>query len=238
MSTAAEKPLPTWVGRAVRRPGSERDDRFRSRGLAEIDVDHATVAGRTSVLVMSMEERADRFRRLVEPVHDRVLGFARSLCRSTVEGDDLFQEAMLLAFRKIDALREDAAFRPWLYRIVISVHRSRCRRVFWRRLVPIGEVPRSDRDDDNEQLYRSDGWSADAAEANRRARNALAKLGAAQREAIVLFEIEGWLVEEIATLQRVSVSAVKSRLARGRAQLRALYEGEPAREPALQGETP
>jgi RNA polymerase sigma-70 factor (ECF subfamily) len=184
-----------------------------------------------------MEERADRFRRLVEPLHDRVLGFARSLCRSTVEGDDLFQEAMLLAFRKVDALRDDAAFRAWVYRIVITVHRSHCRRAFWRRLVPLADVAELDADRESEHLYRSDGWSADAAEANRRARNALAKLGAAQREAIVLFEIEGWLVEEIATLQGLSVSAIKSRLARGRAQLRALYEDQPAAEPALQGES-
>ncbi len=189
-----------------------------------------------SVLGMSMEERSDRFRRLVEPVHDRVLGFARSLCRSVVEGDDLFQEAMLLAFRKLDALRDEAAFRPWLYRIVISVHRSHCRRAFWRRLIPIGEAAHVD-DDEAEHLYRSDGWTVDAAEANRRARNALGKLGAAQREAIVLFEIEGWLVDEIAVLQGVSVSAVKSRLARGREQLRALYEADAVPSPVLQGES-
>jgi RNA polymerase sigma-70 factor, ECF subfamily len=185
---------------------------------------------------MSMEERGERFRRLVEPVHDRVLGFARCLCRSTVEGDDLFQEAMLLAFRKLDALRDDASFRAWLYRIVVSAHRSQCRRAFWRRLIPIGDIATTDAEA-AELLYRSDGWTADAAEANRRARESLAKLGAAQREAIVLFEIEGWLVEEIATLQRVSVSAVKSRLARGRERLRALYEAEPVPTPVLQGDS-
>lgn len=189
---------------------------------------------------MSMEERADRFRRLIEPLHDRVQGFARCLCRSTVEGDDLFQEAMLHAFRKLDALRDDAAFRPWLYRVVITVHRSRCRRAFWRRLIPLGEVAEPDADDAaiSGHDYRSDGWTADAAEANRRARNALAQLGTAQREAIVLFEIEGWLVEEIATLQGVSISAVKSRLARGRERLRALYDDRAEPEPVLQGESP
>jgi RNA polymerase sigma-70 factor, ECF subfamily len=185
---------------------------------------------------MSMEEREQRFRRLVEPVHDRVLGFARCLTRQTVEGDDLFQEAMLLAYRKLDALRDDAAFRPWLYRIIVSVHRSHCRRAFWRRVIPIADLAATE-DEAAERLYRSDGWTADAAEANRRARNALAKLGAAQREAIVLFEIEGWLVEEIATMQGVSVSAVKSRLARGREQLRALYEAQPAPAPVLQGDS-
>ena len=180
-----------------------------------------------------MDERAERFRRLIEPLHDRALGFARCLCRSTVEGDDLFQEAMLRAFGKLDGLREDGAFRPWLYRIVITVHRTRCRRAFWRRLSPLGE-----RDDDEEdgvvvasssreQDYRAAGWMPDAVEANRRARQALAQLPMAQREAIVLFEIEGWLVEDIAALQRVSSSAVKSRLSRGRAHLRLLYEARP-----------
>ena len=53
-----------------------------------------------------------------------------------------------------------------------------------------------------------------------RARGALAPV---QREAIVLFEIDGYAIEEIAAMQRVSVSAVKSRLARGRERLRRFY---------------
>ena len=45
---------------------------------------------------------------------------------------------------------------------------------------------------------------------------ALAKLPGVQREAVVLFELEGFGIEEIAALQRATPSAVKSRLARGR----------------------
>jgi RNA polymerase sigma-70 factor, ECF subfamily len=181
-----------------------------------------------------METRADRFRRLIEPLHDRVLGFARSLSRSTAEGDDLFQDAMVRAFGKLDALRDDSAFRPWLFRIVVTVHRSHCRRAFFRRVIPIGDATETD---DNETLFRNEAWNPDAAEAHRRARKALAELGAAQREAIVLYEIEGFAVDEIAAIQRVSMSAVKSRLARGRERLRALYESEAALAPALQGES-
>lgn len=180
-----------------------------------------------------MATRADRFRTLLASHHDRVLGFARSLCRSTAEGDDLFQDAMVHAFAKLDALRDDAAFRPWLYRIVINAHRSRARRAFWRRLIPLGD---SGDVTDTEHLYRTEGWTPNAAEANRRARAALAKLPAVTREAIVLYEIEEWQVDEIAALQRVSVSAVKSRLARGREKLRALYDEQPTLTPV--GEHP
>lgn len=169
-------------------------------------------------------DKAERFRVLLEPLHDALLAFSRSLCRSLSEGDDLFQEAMLRSFTKLELLREDRAFRAWTYRIVISVHRSRARRAFWRRLVPFGADDATGDDDPSTSGhdYRAD-WSPDAAEANRRARAALAQLPAAQREAIVLFEIEGWKVEEIAEVQRVSASAVKSRLARGRERMRELY---------------
>lgn len=167
----------------------------------------------------------ERFRRLLEPVHPRVLAFARCLCRSRADGDDLYQEAVLRALAKLDQLQDDGAFRTWLYRIVVSVHRNRCRRAFLRRLLPFDSAEPDSRqaitvDDD----YRTGDWSPDAADASSRARIALATLPAVQREAIVLHEIEEFGVDEIAALQNVSSSAVKSRLARGRERLRAYYE--------------
>ena len=174
-----------------------------------------------------MEAGTDRFRRLLEPVHAKALAFARALVRSRGEGDDLFHEALLRALIRIDSLRDDAAFRSWLYRIVITVHRNRCRRAFWRRFLPLGPLPDPDTSDpvaNSGTDYRTVEWSPEAAEATRRARAALAKLPAAQREAIVLFEIEGWKVDEIAELHRVSASAIKSRLARGRDAMRVYYE--------------
>ena len=186
-----------------------------------------------------MQPSSERLRRLIAPIHDRAVSFARGLCRSRADGDDLYQEALLRAMAKLDGLRDDAAFRPWLYRVVISVHRNRCRRAFWRRFVPLGEhedapVSAAAR---GELDYRVSDWSPEAAEAAARARAALAVLSPEQRETIVLFEIEGWQVDEIAALHRVSPSAVKSRLVRGRDRLRAHYERQFASQtrPALVG---
>ncbi|HEY0990180.1 MAG TPA: RNA polymerase sigma factor [Kofleriaceae bacterium] len=187
-----------------------------------------------------MEPSQERLRRLIEPVHERALAFARSLSGSRADGDDLYQEALLRVLGKLDGLRDDSAFRAWLYRVIISVHRNRCRRAFWRRLLPLGDPAVSDERDGGAAAvhdYRTSDWSPDASEATARARAALAVLPAVQREAIVLFEIEGWQVDEIARLHGVSVSAVKSRLARGRARLRAHYAKRLAgdAEPALIG---
>ena len=186
-----------------------------------------------------MEARGDRLRRLLEPVHDRTLAFARCLCRSRADGDDLFQEAMMRALAKLDGLHDDGAFRTWLYRVVVSVHRNRCRRAFWSRLIPFADrgADTGERADTSGG-YRSTEWSPDAAEATERARAALATLPAVQRESIVLFEIEGFTVDEIAALHGVSPSAVKSRLARGRDRLRAFYEAHFASDGVPAGESP
>jgi hypothetical protein len=58
----------------------------------------------------------------------------------------------------------------------------------------------------------------------RRVSRALARLPAVQREAVILFELEEYSVEEIAAMQKVSVGAVKSRISRGREKLRRQYE--------------
>lgn len=182
-----------------------------------------------------------RFRRLLEPVHGPALVFARNLSRSRSDGDDLFQEALVRAFTRLGTLRDEAAFRGWLYRIVISVHRNRSRRAFWRRFVQLEATSTSDDPDATGDDYRTAGSSPERVEAARRARLALAKLPAVQRESIVLFEIEGWSVDEIAALHEVSTSAVKSRLARGRDRLRALFqqhEAELAIPVLVQEDTP
>ena len=159
-------------------------------------------------------QRHERFRRLIEPVHDGALTFARGLSRSRADGDDLFQEALVRALDKLDDLRDDGAFRSWLYRVIISVHRNQARGAFWRRLLPLGEHA------GGEATTPAPDDEIGGAE---RARLALASLSPEQREAIVLFEVEGWRIDEIARLQRASSSAIKSRLSRGRDHLRRFY---------------
>lgn len=150
---------------------------------------------------------------LLEPISADVQLFARRIARSNSDGDDLFQEAVLRAGAKLETLRERERFRSWMYSVVVSVHRTRCRRAFWRRMVSNEGVP----EPSDDAL-----WTADHASA-RRAHAALATLAAPQREAIVLFELHGYSIEEIAEIQHASLSSVKSRLMRGRDRLRRYY---------------
>jgi len=164
--------------------------------------------------------RWDRLLALVAPVHDRAAMTARRLAGSSADGDDLLQESLLRAHDALPALRDESRFGAWFYTILLSVHRNRSRRSFWKRFLPsdaglgVGSEPAGE-----------DGtlWEDERQEAARVSR-ALAALPAVQREAVVLFELDGFSVEEVAALQGASVSAVKSRLARGRARLRRIYE--------------
>ena len=174
-----------------------------------------------------MELSHQRLRRLLEPIHDRALGFARSVSKSRDDGDDLFQEALVRALDKLPTLRDDATFRGWLYRIIINLHRDRSRRAFWKRLIPLVGNEVGDNRAHDETLGSVE-----------RARIALAQLAPDQREAIVLHDIEGWAVGEIADLEGVSMSAIKSRLSRGRERLRDIYTRRfGVRETLVPGET-
>ena len=170
-----------------------------------------------------MNPRADtadwaRLIRLLGPIHRQAVATARRLSRSAHDGDDLYQEAVLRAYHKLDGLRDESKFRPWFFAVLLSKHRSWVRR------------PRRDSVAIDETVGRMDepvgedgsAWEEERRGAERAAR-ALDELQAVQREAIVLHDLEGFSVEEVAEMQRATPSAVKSRLARGREQLRRFY---------------
>ena len=160
-----------------------------------------------------MERPSQRLCRLLEPIHAELRAGARRISRSSADGDDLFQEAALRALGKIDMLESEEAFRAWFYRVLLSVHRNRVKRSFWSRLVPLA---------DRDEPVAEPASAADLGGAAR-IRLALARLPAEQREAIVLHDVQDLTVEEIAEVQGVSPSAVKSRLVRGRKRLRSIY---------------
>lgn len=162
--------------------------------------------------------RWERLTRLLRPIHAQAAATARRLSRSTHDGDDLYQEAVLRAHDKLEGLREESRFRSWFFAVLLSVHRSRVRR-------PRREtVSLEDALSAGKEPVGEDGsvWDEERRCAERATR-ALMGLDPTQREAIVLHEIEGFSVEEIAEMQGATPSAVKSRLARGRERLRRFY---------------
>jgi RNA polymerase sigma factor (sigma-70 family) len=152
------------------------------------------------------------FEEQLEGVYADAVRFARGLAGSPADGGDLLQDALVRAWRGYPRLRDPARFRFWLLRIIGNAHRSWARRRALRRWLAL-EAARDVPAESGIDFAEKDA-----------VRQALLKLPRDQRETLVLFEVLGLSVVEIAEIQAHSPSAVKSRLSRGRARLREHYQ--------------
>lgn len=131
----------------------------------------------------------------------------------TVEdADDALQDAMLSAHRGSGAFRHDAAVGSWLHHIVINACRDRLRR----EAVRPATVPLPD------GLHPAVADRTPRIETALLVRQALMRLPAEQRAAVMAVDMHGYPIAEAAVLLSVAEGTVKSRCARGRARLAAL----------------
>jgi RNA polymerase sigma-70 factor (ECF subfamily) len=148
------------------------------------------------------------------------------------EARDLTQETFLQAFRSIAHFRGDADLRTWLYRIAVNQARNRWR--WWRRRRRNVTVSLDATDETHELSLatRLADEQADDPEERTLAHEreeillaAVRTLARPYREAVVLRDVEGLSYEEVAATLEISVGTVKSRLSRGRTELRRKLEG-------------
>ena len=126
----------------------------------------------------------------------------------------MFQQALLTAFEKVGALEDRTRFRPWLFRIVQRAFLVERRRQFVRRVLPLPETE-PDRDDLYD-AYEHLAWKQSLLAA-------LAGLGARPRATLLLHDVAGFTLAEVASmLGDRSLSATKMRLTRARERMRTL----------------
>ena len=142
------------------------------------------------------------------------------------EAGDLTQETFLSALKAIRSFRGEAELKTWLFRIALNHSRNRFR--WWKRRKrnetisldkPLGDGTATfadtiadDAETPEEAMLRS--------ESRRRLAAAVNSLPEIFRETIKLCDIQGLGYEEIAQALAINVGTVKSRIARGREQLR------------------
>jgi RNA polymerase sigma-70 factor, ECF subfamily len=176
---------------------------------------------------------AAAFETLVNERSGEIYGLLYRLTENAEEARDLTQETFLRAFQSIVHFRGESDLRTWIYRIAINQARNRWR--WWRRRRRDVTVSIDAPDANGRPLglitslkavnVPDPEQNAIANERERALRKALSSLRRVYREAVVLRDIEGLTYEEIATALDISVGTVKSRLARGRQELRRKLEG-------------
>lgn len=164
--------------------------------------------------VEAFAEIVRRYERRLRLVLLRVLGDERDVEEAT-------QDAFVQAWRNLDRYRGEAAVFTWLYRIGVNEALAR------RRRKRLETVDLETSESESARYVRRDTQpeaSAESADVRTQVMAALRTLPEDHREAVVLRDIAGLSNEEVAEALGLSVAAAKSRIHRGRLQLRALLE--------------
>lgn len=167
---------------------------------------------RTDAALLAAHVAGDRsaFGELFRRHQDRLLRTARRRGVSAEDADDTLQDAMLSAYRAAGSFRGESAVSSWLHRITVNA----CTDVLRRngpRTVPLSA-------DHCPAMADRSGHTTTAVVV----RQALMRLPAEQRAAVLAVDMHGYSVADAAALLDVAEGTVKSRCSRGRARLAVL----------------
>ena len=175
----------------------------------------ATEPSDAELLSAHVDGDPDAFATLVRRHQDRLWAVALRVMRNPDDAADALQDAYIAAFRRAGSFRGDAAVTTWLHRVVVNACLDRLRSL---KVRAADALP--------EDLDRSPGLGVDApadpveaAEQRDLVAAALGRLNPDQRAALVLVDMQGYSVDEAATMLGCAPGTVKSRCARGRAKL-------------------
>lgn len=169
----------------------------------------------------SQLERDARFERHLRATHRQAYAFACRLTGSSNDAEDLVQETFVRACRFFHRYDPSYPFTGWLYRIMSNAHIDMVRR---RGRLKTTSIDSTGYDGESawdlpDETARPDrelmSGQVDAA-----LQAGLAGMNPDFRAAVVLADIEGLAYEEVAVAMGTSIGTVRSRIHRGRKQLR------------------
>jgi len=163
---------------------------------------------------------------LITRYGDRVWRLAFRITGNREDAEEVAQDALWTAARKIGTFKGESAFGSWLYRITANTayqkvrgRRGHDREISWEALLPHFN-------EEGKHVELPNDWSARAADPGLQGElravleSAIDALPSDYRTAFVLHDVEGLPNPDIARLLRISLAAVKSRVHRSRLFLR------------------
>ena len=160
------------------------------------------LAGRKDIM------KKEQLGQMIIQSEDTLYHIAKTLLYNDADCADAIQEAIVKAFAGLHRLQKDAYAKTWLIRILMNECYAIMRRE--KRVVSLEDYQQEEaaaETEDYSDLYE-----------------ALRQLPEESRICVALYYLEGYSVRETAKLLDITESAVKNRLARARAKLRAELE--------------
>jgi len=172
----------------------------------------------------------DALEALLRSVHDRMAAVARRMLRDPGDAADCTQEAMIRVVRGLAGFDGRSSFTTWCHRIVATTALDELRRR-GRRPVTVSETgPEPMSTEPAPEQVSLDALALADID------SVLALLPEEFRQAVVLSDVADLDYPSIAELLGVPIGTVKSRVARGRAQLRELLGNPSERNERRMGE--
>ena len=170
----------------------------------------------------------DAFNMLVLNYQDMLYRIALRIVHDENLAADAVQEAMIHAFRHIKSFR-GGNFKSWLARVTVNASYDELRRGKRHNGTPL-ELFTSEGDEVESPDWMRDPATgpeerAEESELKKVLQNCIKSLVPDYRLMVILVDIEGMSYEEAASVARVPVGTVKSRLARARMQLQKSLQG-------------
>lgn len=155
---------------------------------------------------------------IVDQHSDRVFRLAYRLTGNRHDAEDLTQEVFVRVFRSIDTFTDNGvgSFEAWVHRITTNLFLDQARRRQRLRFDPLS----TERAEAMPTTVPGPATAVGDRTFDDDVEHALAQLAPEFRVAVVLCDIEGMTYDEIASILDVKIGTVRSRIHRGRAQLR------------------
>jgi len=167
-------------------------------------------------------EDKEAFEELVRRHQQRVFAVAGGILHRREDVEDIAQQVFYKAYFSLKRFDQRAAFSTWLYKITVNECWDLLRKKKVRPLVYESDLS----EDQARQVASSDGGAAstlpdvsDNLEARQRVERLLKGLDERDRLMLVLKEVEGFSIEEIAEVLDLNANTVKVRLFRARRRL-------------------
>lgn len=157
---------------------------------------------------------------LVERHQDRLFAGLYRMLGSADEAREAAQDAFVHAYQKLDTFQGKSAFSTWLFRIAVNAAFSRQRRSRRYRASLNGAGDPAAFEPADHRTGSDPAQPLEQSETQQIVQDALAALPDEFRTVLVLKEMEGLRYEEIAEVVGVPIGTVRSRIHRGRSELR------------------
>jgi RNA polymerase sigma factor (sigma-70 family) len=168
-----------------------------------------TTRDETRALLPAVAEARQRFMELVAELRPELHGYCARMTGSVFDGEDVVQESLAKAHYALGQMTEPPNLKPWLFRIAHNTAMDFLRRYERKNVDLVADVPESANVDE----AGIDPAMVEAALA------VFVELPPVQRSALILKDVLGHSLEEVAATLGTSVGAVKGALSRARANI-------------------